>query len=174
MKEYLRIGQISRPHGVHGELKLMPLTDDPKRFYDLTEAFLECEGAYAPVCVQDVRVQADAVLLRLTGCDSREEAEKKRGLYLCVDRAHAAKLPEGRYFVMDLLGCRVTDTTGRDYGRLTDIYETGANDVYVVRDDHGVELQVPALKKLLREVDIEGRHIVFDAAVLEEVGLFAD
>ena len=95
-----------------------------------------------------------------------------RDHYICVDREHAVKLPEGRYFVVDLIGCTVSDTNGNDLGKLTDVLETGANDVYVISGEKN--LMVPALKKLLHKVDIENKHIDLDAAVLEEVGLFED
>ena len=96
----------------------------------------------------------------------------QRNLYICVDRANAIKLPEGRYFISDIIGCAVTDTEGKQYGKLTDVLETGANDVYVIKGDK--TLMVPALKKLLSSVDIQAKAIVLDAAVLEEVGLFED
>ena len=89
-----------------------------------------------------------------------------------MERANASKRPEGRYFISDIIGCAVTDTEGKQYGKLTDVLETGANDVYVIKGDK--TLMVPALKKLLSSVDIQAKAIVLDAAVLEEVGLFED
>ena len=108
----------------------------------------------------------------ISGVTTREEAEKLRNVYLCVDRAHAAKLPPGRYFVVDLIGCRVSDTEGAEYGLLEDVLETGANDVYLIKGKR--TLLVPALKKLLAEVDVENKRIVLHADVLREVGLFED
>ena len=172
--EYFRIGHILRPHGVQGALKLLPLTDDPQRFHSLREAYLELDGVYRAVTASHISVQPDAVFLRISGCESREAAEALRGAYICVDRAHAVKLPEGRYFVADLIGCRVWDSAGTDWGTLRDVLETGANDVYVMEGGAKGRLLVPALKKLLAEVDTANRRIVLDAAVLEEVGLFED
>ena len=99
-------------------------------------------------------------------------AEGLRNLYVCVDRAHAVKLPPGRYFVADMIGCRVEDSQGKPLGVLQEVLETGANDVYVIQGDR--QLLVPALKKLLTLVDVAHKRIVLDASVLEEVGLFAD
>lgn len=172
MQEYLRIGLILRPHGVHGAVKLQPLTTDNRRFLKLKEAYIEQNGGYTPVEATEISVQPDAVFLRLSFCDSREQAEALRGQYLCVDRAHAAKLPAGRYFVADLIGCAVEDSNGKPLGKLTDVLETGANDVYVIEGEK--TLLIPALKKLLQEVDVQNGRIVLNAEVLEEVGLFED
>ncbi len=170
--EYLRVGLIVRPHGVHGAVKLLPLSDDLGRYASLKEAYLERDGRYEPVTVYDVGVREDAVYASISGVTTRDEAEKLRNVYLAVDRAHAAKLPPGRYFVVDLIGCGVSDTAGNAHGTLTDVLETGANDVYVIKGER--TLLVPALKKLLAEVDVENKRMVLHASVLEEVGLFED
>ena len=149
--EYLRIGLITRPHGVHGALKVQPLSEDLTRYKGLREAYLERGGAYEKVEVSDVSVQPDAVYM---------------------DREHAVKLPEGRYFVADMIGCEVYDTNGAYYGKLTDVLETGANDVYVIQGEK--QLMVPALRKLLKEVDVANKRIELYADVLAEVGLFED
>ncbi len=169
---YLRVGFIVRAHGVHGAVKMQPLSDDLNRFRTLSDAYLEQNGAYLPVVVSDVGVKEGSVYASLTCTQSREQAEALRGAYLCVDRAHAVKLPPDTYFVNDLIGCEVSTAGGKPLGLLTDVLETGANDVYVIEGER--KLMVPALKKLLQTVDIEGRRIVLDDAVLEEVGLFED
>lgn len=163
-----------KPHGVRGEVKLHPLTDDVSRFKKLREAFIELsEGQYTPVAVSGSKKLSDSgVAVKIDGVDTVEDAEKLRGKYLCVDRAHAVKLPEGTYFVRDIIGCRVVSTSGEELGTVEDVYETNANDVYVVRGKQ--KLSVPALRKLLESVDTENKLIVFDAEVLSEVGLFED
>lgn len=170
--DYLRIALIARPHGVQGSVKLLPLSEDMNRYHGLKEAYLERNGQYQHITLSDIGVQPDAVYARLSCCPDRNTAETLRNLYICVDRANAIKLPEGRYFISDIIGCAVTDTEGKQYGKLTDVLETGANDVYVIKGDK--TLMVPALKKLLSSVDIQAKAIVLDAAVLEEVGLFED
>lgn len=172
MEGYLRVGMILRPHGVRGAVKLLPLTEDLSRFRRLKSCFLERDGAYVPIEVQAASPQQDGVILQLSCAHTREEAEGLRNLYVCVDRAHAVKLPPGRYFVTDMIGCRVEDSQGKPLGVLQEVLETGANDVYVIQGDR--QLLVPALKKLLTLVDVAHKRIVLDAAVLEEVGLFAD
>lgn len=164
----MRIGQIVRAHGVHGDVKLQPLTDDLGRFHSLTEAFLEERGNYRPIQTGNVRLLKDACVLHLEGFDTVEAAEKLRGSFLCVDRAHAVRLPKDTFFVADLIGCETCDTNGNTFGKITDVYQTGANDVYEIANG---KLLVPALKRVLHEVDIAGGRIVFDADVLAEVGL---
>lgn len=169
--KYLRVGQIVRAHGVHGDVKVLPLTDDPARYRKLKTAYLERGGDYLPVALDDVRLQPDAVILHVSGYDTPEKAEQLKSAYLCVDRENAVALDEYTYFVADLIGCETFDTAGKAYGKITDVLETGANDVYEI--EHG-KLLVPALKRVLAQVDIASGRIVFNADVLEEVGCFAD
>lgn len=169
--KYLRVGQIVRAHGVHGDVKVLPLTDDPARYRKLKTAYLERGGDYLPVALDDVRLQPDAVILHVSGYDTPEKAEQLKNAYLCVDRENAVALDEYTYFVADLIGCETFDTAGKAYGKITDVLETGANDVYEI--EHG-KLLVPALKRVLAQVDITNGRIVFNADVLEEVGCFAD
>lgn len=171
-KEYLRVGVIVRPHGVHGAVKLDPLTGDTARFASFKDAFLERQGQYTPVTVSDVGVREDAVYASISCCGTREEAEKLRGAFLCVDRAHCVKLPENSHFVSDLIGCEVSDANGKSYGTLTDVIETGANDVYVISGER--TLMLPALTRAFISIDTDAGRIVLDPAVLEEVGLFED
>lgn len=168
---YLRIGLIARPHGVRGAVKVNPTTDDAGRFKGLKECFLELHGQYSPVRLSVLSAAEGAVLVHIEGCDTPEAAEKLRNGYLCVDRAHAVELPAYTYFVADLMGLEVLDTEGKAYGKITNVYETGANDVYEV---DGGKLMLPALKKLLHEVDIAAGRMVVNSDVLREVGLFAD
>lgn len=170
--QYLRVGLIVRAHGVRGAVKMQPLSDDLTRFHALDDAYLEREGGYEAVRVSDVGVKEGSVYAALSCAKSREEAEALRGTYLCVDRAHAVKLPKDTYFVSDLIGCEVSSSAGKSLGTLTDVLETGANDVYVIEGER--KLLIPALKKLLQTVDVELGRIVLDTAVLEEVGLFED
>ena len=171
MTEFLRVGFIARPHGLKGAVKLDPLTDDVTRFKGMKEAYLELHGDHVPVRLSVLSVRPDAVVVEIQGYDTVEAAQLLRGGFLCVDRAHAAQLPEYTYFIADLIGLRVTDTEGRTFGKITDVLSTGANDVYVIDDG---KLMVPALKKVIERVDVAGGEMAFKADVLREVGLFAD
>ena len=171
--DYLRVGLILRPHGVKGTVKLLPLTDDLSRFSSLKEAYLERKDGYESVSVACESVRGDKeVYVHLGGIDTREDAALLRDVYLCVDRAHAVKLPEGQYFVTDIIGCEVFGTDGAFYGKLEEVLQNGAADVYVIRGEK--VLMVPALKKLLKSVDVFEKKIVLASDVLEEVGLFED
>ena len=169
--EYLRVGAVVRAHGVRGAVKVVPTTDDPRRFLDLAEAFLEQDGRYRAVSISQVRLLNDGVSLQLAGIDTCDEAEKLRGAYLCVDRAHAVALAPDSYFVADLVGCEALDTVGRRLGRVTDVLSLPANDVYEI---DGGRLLVPALKRVLTTVDVGNKRIVFDADALIEVAVYAD
>ena len=162
--DYYRIGLFLRPHGVKGELKLMPLTDDLSRFRKLSDAFIEaCEGCYRKTKVISARVANDnSVIVMLDGVTNMDQAERYRDKYL----------PDNCWFVSDLIGCRAVSSTGEELGTVEDVYETPANDVYVIRGER--LLSIPALKKLLESVDIENKLIVLNSEVLSEVGFFED
>ena len=169
--EILRIGKIVRAHGVQGAVKVVPETDDLRRFLALKEAYLEQNGRLTPVAVAGAKLLNDGAQVTIAGVNTRNDAELLRNAYLCVDRAHAVQLSEDTYFVDDLIGCETFDTGGRALGRITEVMETPANDVYVIGDG---KLLVPALKRVLAEVDTANDRIVFHADVLAEVGVYAD
>ena len=169
MTEYLRIGVVLKPQGIRGELKVLPLTDDPRRFTQLKEVYLEGkEGGYEKRALLSASVREDAVYCTISGVEDRDAAEALR------DRAHAVKLPKGRYFVCDVIGCGVWNSRGEQLGTLEDVFETGANDVYAIRRPDGKRILVPALKKLLTLVDVEQGRIVLDVDVMKEVALYED
>lgn len=168
--DYLRIGLVVKPQGIKGELKIMPMTDDPNRFKGLKQVYVEQGKEHVIRSIANVSVRNDAIIITVEGIETREAAEAMRGKYLCVDRQNAVKLPDGRYFVVDLIGCTVEDTNGTNLGKLNDVYETGANDVYTIKGKRS--LMVPALKKLIKSVDIANKRMVLDAQVLEEVAVW--
>ncbi len=175
MTEYLRIGVVLKPQGIKGELKVLPLTDDPRRFTQLSEIYLEgAKGGYEKRALLCASVREDAVYCTVAGVEDRDAAEALRGRYLCVDRKHAIKPPKDRYFVCDMIGCGVWDSLGNPLGILEEVMETGANDVYSIRSDGGKTVLVPALKKLLTLVDTDAKRIMLDAEVLKEVALYED
>ncbi len=169
MTEYFRIGSIVRPHGIHGDVKVIPETDDAKRFQTLDAVYLEGNGEMLPVSVSNIRIQHDSVILHIKNVDTVEEADRIRGCFLCVDRSHAVLLPPHAYFIADLIGCEVWDTDKVFHGMITDVYSGVAQDVYVV---DGGSLSFPALKKLIVSFDHDSNRMVLDAEILSEVGLF--
>jgi len=172
LDEYLVIGEILKPQGVKGEVKVRPITCDPSRFEDLTRVFFkDAAGTYVPIKVKISRVDLDAVYLTVRGYSDRTEAENLRGQLLYVDRASAMKLPEGAEFICDLIGCVAHDDTGRLIGTLTDVLQPGAGDVYVFRGPLG-EVLVPALKTVFLEVDVHAKTMLLSVARLTEVAVF--
>ncbi|MHB1315255.1 MAG: ribosome maturation factor RimM [Christensenellales bacterium] len=170
--DMLKIGLILKPQGINGELKIQPLTDDEQRYNRLPYVFLETKGGYDKRSFSHLRLQNGFVYLLFEGVNDRDTAEALRGRYLYIDRQHAVELPEGSYFICDLIGCVVEDENGFEYGKVTEVLQTGANDVYVVS---GIkELYLPALKKLILSTDIEAKRIMIRSDVLKEVALHAD
>lgn len=170
MKEYLCIGQIVKPQGIKGEVKVRPFTDSLDRFLDLKKVWLGEGGDL--VQVRAARVRERYAYLALEGVPDRNAAEGLRNVELYVDRANAIPLPEGRYFIVDLIGLAVVDEAGNPMGTLVDIIQAGGNDVYEVRGPRN--FRFPAVKKAILSVDLEAGKMTLDAQALKEVALFDD
>lgn len=170
MYEYLQIGKIVNTHGVRGEVRLIPLTDDPHRFDELEWVFIEKDSSMTKYSVLEVKYTKGSVVLRLSGIDTMEAANALRDLFVLVDRSNAVKLPKDSFFICDILGCTVVDEKNVVLGQLVDILQTGSNDVYVIKSESGKELLLPALKSVVRGVSLEQKRI--DVTVPK--GLFED
>ena len=170
---YLAIGEITRPQGVRGEVKVRPLTSDPARFERLQSVCFESVGAFEARGVEFVRANKDAVYLRVEGVADRTAAERLRGRLIYVDRAHAVPLGDDEAYIVDLIGCIAFDDAGSDWGALTEVLQPGGNDVYVFHGPRG-ELLVPALKSVVLEVDTERRRVMLSAAKLREVAVLPE
>lgn len=156
MEQYIRIGTITKTHGLRGEVKVFPSTDDMQRFSDLDYCFLDEKHAHKKMIITQVRYFKQFVILSFEGITSMDEAESLRGLELYVDRANAVPLEEGEYFIADLIDMNVFTADGEKLGILTDVLQTGANDVYVVRSaKYGKEILIPVIKQCIKSVDIE-------------------
>ncbi len=154
IKEFLEIGQIVGTHGVIGEIRVNPWCDTPEFVKGFQTLYFDGKGA-EPVRVLSCRPHGSIVLLRLEGVDRMEAAAALRGKILYMRRKDA-RLPEGSYFISELLGCGVIDAddSGRKYGTLTDVSQTGANDVWHIRGDDGKEYLLPAIPQTVIETDI--------------------
>jgi len=169
--KYLSVGLVLKPQGIKGEIKVKPLTDDITRFDDLDEIYLKNGQNYFPVKIIGRRYRNDFVYLALEGYGDRNRAECLRGQYLWIPRHMARVLPEDTYFIADLVGCVVRTRDGEELGRIEQVIQTGSNDVYLVNGDRG-EILIPALKKVVLQVDIVNKVIEVDAEELE--GLLPD
>ena len=155
MEDYFKIGIITSSHGVRGEMKVFPTTDDTRRFKKCREVYIEDKTGLVMYEVESARVSPDKVLLKLKGIDTPEEAVKLRQRGIFVDREHAVKLSKDEYFIADLIGLQVRNEDGDRIGVIEEVLPTGANDVYQIAMDDGRELLLPAIKDCILEVNVE-------------------
>ena len=155
MNEVL-IGEVIKPHGVQGELKIHPITDNPQRFKTLKEVTLVQNQVRRRLNVLSANILPEGIILALEGIDTRDEAEKLRGWAIKIDRSEVPPLKEGWYY-FELEGMRVYEGETL-LGTLTQVIQTGANDVYLVKGPKG-EICVPALKSVVKNVDVPGRRM---------------
>lgn len=161
MVEYLTVGKITNTHGVRGELKVTPTTSDISRFDYLKIVWVEKDGKLTEFFVDSVRYHKNFVLIKLHGIDTMDRAEEFKNCCLKVDRKNARPLGENEFFIVDLLDCEVYE--GDELlGKITDILQTGSNDVYVVNGDKYGEILIPALEHVVLNVDIEKKKIQVD------------
>lgn len=161
--KWVTIGFVTAPHGVNGVLRVFPATDFPNRFREVRRIFLNYGESRRRFDVFKAgSLPRGMVSLALRGLASRDDAEKWRGASVQVPRDEAVTLPEGHFYVFDLIGCTVFTVEGERLGTLKDVYPTGANDVYSVVTDDRVELLIPALKQVVRSIDTNERRIVVD------------
>jgi 16S rRNA processing protein RimM len=155
---WVAVGRITRTHGVKGEVAVLPLSDVGSRFEAGSTLFLE-EREDRPLTVMASRPHQQRLLVAFRGVQDRTSAEALRGRYLFVPASSAPHLPEGEYWAHDLVGCDVLTEEGRSLGRIREVLHTQANDVWVAEGAAG-EVLIPALKEVVREVDVAGRRVV--------------
>lgn len=158
MLEYLSIGQIINTHGFRGEVKVYPLTDDMGRFKKLKTVYVEENNQLVKYEVEGVKFSGNTAVMKLKGIDTEEAANKMRNFYIKVDRKSAVSLPKDSYFICDLIDLEVYDENNSLLGTVKDIIQTGSNDVYVVEAE-GKSILVPALKDVVKEIDIVNKKI---------------
>ena len=155
MEEILQVGVVTTTHGVRGEVKGYPTTDDAKRFKKLKEILLDTGKQKVRLEIEEVKFFKQMVILKFKGIDTLEEAAKYRQAGLYVSREDAVKLGRDEYFIADLIGVKVYDEDDELIGSLEDVLTTGANDVYVIRMTDGRELLLPAIRQCVLDVDVE-------------------
>lgn len=160
MEEYLRVGVISSTHGVRGEVKVYPTTDDPERFRDLKRVILDTGKEHVELTIAGVKFFKNQVILKFKGYDSINEIEPYKGMDLLVSREDAVPLGENENFIVDLIDMTVVTDTGRTLGTLTDVLKTGANDVYAVETDEGREILLPAIPDCILDVNVEEKRML--------------
>lgn len=152
MEQFLQVGIISSTHGVRGEVKVYPTTDDVKRFKKCGKLLLDTGADKRELEVEGVKFFKQFAILKFKGFDSIDDIAVYKGKSLYVAREDAVRLGRDEYFIADLIGMKVVDDKEREVGTLTDVMETGANDVYVIERREGGELLLPAIKECILEV----------------------
>lgn len=155
MEQRFQVGVITSTHGVRGEVKVFPTTDDAARFKKLKHVILDTGKEDIELEITSVKFFKNMVILKFKGIDDMDTANKYRQKSLYVTRENAVKLKKNEYFIADLIGLNVTSDEGEALGIIDDVMQTGANDVYVVKGEGGEELLLPAIKECIKEVDIE-------------------
>ena len=160
MQKRLEIGQIVNTFGIKGEVKVVPFTDDIKRFDKLKNVYVKTKKESKQYKVENVKYHKNMVLIKLEGINTVENAETLRNAFLEIDRKDAIPLEEGTYFIADLIGAEVYTDEGKLLGKVDDIYNTGSNDIYVVKDELGKQILLPGIKEVIKEVLLEQEKII--------------
>ena len=155
MENLLRVGVITTTHGVRGEVKVFPTTDDPQRFKKLKNVILDDGKQQLDLEITSVKFFKNLVILKFKGLDNMNDVEKFKQADLLVTRDNAVKLAPGEYFIADLIGLQGISDEDEDLGELTDVIQTGANDVYVFSKTGLADLLVPKIPDCVKEIDLE-------------------
>ena len=151
----LQVGVITSTHGVRGEVKVYPTTDDAVRFKQLKHVLLDTGKETLSLEIQGVKFFKQFVILKFKGIDNINEVERYKRCPLLVERKDAVELDEDEYFIADMIGMTVETEDGKEFGTLKDVIETGANDVYVIESREHGEVLIPAIRECILDVDVE-------------------
>ena len=157
--DFIRVGKIANTHGVKGCLKIIPLTDDIDRFDELEYVYVENENKKRKIT--NVWYRKGMVYLDLEGVESMDDAMKLKEKYLQIDESQLKELPEGSYYIFDLIGLEVYSTAGDYIGKIKEVHQTGANDVYEVLNGYKT-YYIPAIKDVVKEISIENKNVTID------------
>lgn len=160
MQEYFEIGQIVNTSGLKGIVKVNPFTDDVSRFEEIKKVFIEKNKELTEYEIEEVRFHKNQVLIKFKNIDSIEEAEKFRNCYIKISRKDARKLPEDTYFIVDLIDTNVYLENDEYVGKIIDVFSTGSNDVYVIKREGNIDLLIPAIKDVIKDIDIKNKKMI--------------
>jgi len=160
MEQQLQVGVISSTHGIRGEVKVFPTTDDPMRFKKLKTVILDTGNEKIELEITGVKFFKKFAILKFKGIDNINDVEQYKGMSLLVERKDAVPLDKDEYFVTDLIGMNVFTEDTKQFGVLSDVMETGANDVYVIASmEHG-EVLIPAIQQCVLSIDVDAKKMV--------------
>jgi 16S rRNA processing protein RimM len=162
MQKYLQIGKIVNTHGIKGELKIIPLTDNVERYDFLEWVYVQSKGTYRKYYIESIRYHKGVVITKFKGVNDMDTALSLKNLFILVDRKNAIPLNQDSYFICDLVGCTVFEKSNNRLGVLADVIKTGSNDVYVVKNDSGKEILIPALKSVVTDISLTEHRITVE------------
>ena len=165
MEDKIIIGKIGAVRGLNGELKLIPLTDFEDRFDNLKTVDIDSKTLQ----IDYVKSVGKNLIIRFKDYTNRESAQKLTGKLMRVNKSEAAPLAEGEFYTFDIIGLEVSDLNGNKLGVVNEVLKTGSNDVFAAKSDDGREILIPALKRVIKKIDIENKSMLIDTEVLEEV-----
>ena len=160
MNKYLELGQIVNVKGLKGEVKVNSFTDDNTKFERIPKVFLKQKGTLKEYEIEKVGYSKNQVIIKFKSVNSVEEAETLRNSYIVVDREIFGELPEGTYYIADLIGLDVYTESNEYLGKVDDIFSTGSNDVYVVKDELGKQKLLPGIDEVIKQIDLESGKII--------------
>jgi len=160
MEDLLQVGILSSTHGIRGEVKVFPTTDDVMRFQHLKQVILDTGKEKIPLEIQGVKFFKKFAILKFKGIDNINEIEKHRGKSLYVTRQEAVPLKENEYYIADLIDMKIFLEDGAAFGILTDVMQTGANDVYVIKTEEEKEVLVPAIRDCILDVNVAENKMI--------------
>ena len=160
MTKYLEIGQIVNTFGIKGFVKVKPFTDDIEQFERLEKIYVKNKNSQKEYKIQEVKYHKNMVLLKFEGIDNIDDAEKLRNCYLLRNREDDIPLEDDTYYIVDLLGLEVYDDNGILLGTVEDIFNTGSNDIYVVKNELGKQILLPSISDVIKKIDIENKKII--------------
>ena len=157
----LEVGKIINTHGLRGEVKIVTWTDSPEVFEELKFVIAKMRGEETRLDIKNIKYQKNNIIVAFSQLTSIEEAEKLKNAVLLVPREELGELPEGVYYIADLIGCEVLDNNGK-IGDLVDVCSTGSNDVYDIKREGKKNLLVPIIDGVLQSVDIDNKKIIIE------------
>lgn len=160
--EYIVVGRFGRPRGVSGEIYVNLLTDNPDRLQDGNTFWMESEGGWKKIKIISVKPLSGRPAVKVEGIENPEDAAKLTNSFLYIKEAELPRLPEGKFYHFDLVGCRVVDEKNKAYGSVTGVEEYPANDVLVIESENGGRYLFPIVREYIKEIDTDGKKIVVD------------
>ena len=160
MTKYLEIGQIVNTFGIKGMVKVKPFTDNIERFNNLEKIYIKNKSGQTEYKIQEVKYHKNMVLVKFEGIENPEQADLLRNSYLIVDRETEEPLEAGRYYIVDMIGLDVFTDDNEYLGKLEDIYNTGSNDIYVVKNELGKQVLLPAIEDVIKNIDMDNKKVI--------------